>query len=104
MEETLTVKKGDTRNAISGKLKRKADGLWNAIDLTDCAVLISIENKIYKQYCQVVNGKAVYPLNESLTDMPGIFNYEFIIRYQDGREETVPNEGYFKLYVYDEVK
>ncbi|MBT2215828.1 hypothetical protein KK120_08700 [Virgibacillus dakarensis] len=46
----------------------------------------------------------IYPIEESLSDTPGIYHYEFIVRYPDGRKETFPNDGYLKLSIKNEVR
>ena len=99
----LTIKQNDNRNAIEATLIKND----KPVDLTGCDVFISISDKIYRGNCIIESeeeGQVFYPIDQSVTQSTGFFNYEFIVKYQDGREETFPNNGYLKLQVVRRIK
>jgi hypothetical protein len=96
----LTIKRGDTRNGITAILK---DAASNPVDLTNANAEFYMSNGIVgtAQVLDAVGGKVMYPLNESVTGITGIFNAEFKVIYADNRIETFPSEGFIKIIVGD---
>lgn len=49
-------------------------------------------------------GKGLYRWEKQDTALQGIYEYEFKFRrHSDGREFTIPQEGYFEYIVYDDI-
>lgn len=94
----LTIKQGDTHNALNEQLIK--DG--KPINLTDCQVYITVFGVIENGECTIVDaedGRVVYPLS-NLSHKSGYFRYDFEIRYADGTVEFVPNDSDNKIRVY----
>lgn len=101
MNEMMTIKQGDTRNAIEAKLRR--DG--QVVDLTDCHVRFLMRG--IKKDIKVDDpekGKVYVSLEKNLVESPGIYRFEFEVEYEDGRKETFPNDEYLKLKIMEGVE
>jgi len=48
-------------------------------------------------------GRVAYPVSV-ISQEQGIYSYEFIIKYKDGTQETVPNNSYEKIRVFENLK
>lgn len=99
----LTIKKGDTRNAIRATLKKNGE----PVNLTGCTVLFYMDGKVNGGHAQVVDaewGKVVYPLEANAVDKSGVFRAEFKVIHPDGRQETFPDNGYIKINIIDDLK
>src|SRR5699024_12561233 len=67
----------------------------------DLTVEILISN--IQDECIIVNaeqGRVAYPVSV-ISQEQGIYSYEFIIKYKDGTQETVPNNSYEKIRVFE---
>lgn len=96
----MIIKQGDTHNAIQSQLIK--DGL--PINLDGCTVEILISN--IQDECIIVNaeqGRVAYPVS-AISQKQGFYSYEFIIKYKDGTQETVPNNSYEKIRVFENLK
>ena len=92
----LTIKQGDTRNAIVVRLKKNE----NYIDLTGCHIKFYMSGKIDGAYCTVLeDGRVMYPLEPYAVDTSGVFYAEFKVVYPDGRIDTFPNDRYMKINI-----
>ena len=99
----LTIKQGDTRNAIHATILKDEV----AVNLTGSSVTIHISGIDIQGLCSyldAVNGEIFYPLEKSVTDVSGLYTYEFVVKYPDGREETFPNDDYLRMHIMKEVK
>lgn len=96
----MTVKQGDTRNAIQSTLRKYGE----AIDLTDCRVKLKMKNfEAYMKMYDAGNGAVYYPLSELIIKHPGKYPFEIEVEYKDGRTETFPNEGYLYLNIEETI-
>jgi Ni,Fe-hydrogenase III component G len=97
----LTIKQGDTRHAIRALLKT-VDGV--IIDLTAASirfVMVSRRNEILIDRDAILeaDGRVVYVFEEGETDIAGDYAIEFLVTYDDMREETFPHKGFIKLTI-----
>lgn len=96
----VTIKRGDTRNAISADLFKNGE----PADLSECSVLFYMERKINGGYAQIIDGNTVvYPLEKSVVNTSGVFRAEFKAVYPDGRVETYPNDRFITVKIIDDL-
>lgn len=98
----LIFKQGDTHNAIKATITKND----NPVSLKDCRVFISVSDSVFEKECEIVDkdkGIVAFPVFD-MANKSGWYNYEFIIEYQDGTKEIVPNDGYKKLRIHDRIK
>lgn len=96
----LTIKRGDTRNAIHVQLTKNN----KPIPLNDCRVIL--RTTLLDGECKIIDaeqGKVAFPVGR-LSKIAGYYNYEFIIEYSDGTKEAIPNEGYKKIRVHENLR
>jgi 5-hydroxyisourate hydrolase-like protein (transthyretin family) len=97
----LTIKQGDTRHAIRATLK-SVNG--EVIDLSAAAirfVMVSRKNEILidREANLESDGRVSYVFEEGETDIVGDYAIEFLVTYEDAREETFPHKGFIKLTI-----
>lgn len=98
----LTFKEHDTHNAIKSTLIKKG----KPMDLTQCKVYITISDVVFEDECHIVSaadGVVAYPIGK-ISHQSGFLNYEYVLKYEDGTKEIVPNNGYEKLRIYRRIK
>jgi len=103
MSYDITIKRGDTRNAIKAILK---DSSGNPVNLENCHVKFRMpplnRPAVISRAAHIENAAAgevwvVWAPGE--TDTAGVYRAEFEVVYQDGRRETFPNGGYISIRI-----
>jgi hypothetical protein len=107
MSYDITIKRGDTRNAIKAELKGASGA---PVDLTGCSVKFHMaplrQPAIVNRAAHIEDAEAgevwvVWVPGE--TDSTGIYRAEFEVMYQDGRRETFPNANYISILILDDL-
>ena len=103
MAEVFYIKKGDRAPSVEATLRRAdrtAIDLTNATsvnfqmgELDNAAIIVSAED-----------GQVRYDWGSTETDTAGVFNAEFKILWNDGRQQTVPNRTVIKVYITEDVE
>ena len=99
MNQQITIKRGDTRNAISTPLLKNG----TAVDLTGCTVLFYMDAIVVGGFAQVVGNNAVYPVEEGMVNEGGLFKAEFKVTYPDGRKDTFPNHDFIYILIENDL-
>lgn len=96
----LTIKQGDTRHAIRALLKNVNGEL---VDLSAATIRFKMMNRFQtildREATLETDGTVQYVFEDGETDVPGIYAIEFLVTYDDGRNETFPHEGFIKLVI-----
>lgn len=101
MNNYLTIKRGDTRNAVITPLIKNGE----PVDLTECTVLFYMKGKVDGGHAVVLDdGRVMYPLEENAVAKSGTFRAEFKVIYPDGRKETFPNNDYITISIKTDLK
>lgn len=103
MAEVFYIKKGDRAPSVEATLRR---GDRTAIDLTS-VTSINFQMGELDNSAVIVDAEAGtvrYDWGSDETDTPGVFNAEFKILWNDGREQTVPNRSHIKVYITEDVE
>lgn len=97
----LTIKQGDTRHAIRATLKNVNGALIDLSTSTIRFVMVSRKNGILidREATLEPDGRVSYVFEEGETDVVGDYAIEFLVTYEDGREETFPHKGFIKLTI-----
>ncbi len=104
----ITIKRGDTRNAIKAMLKG-ANGV--SVDLTGCNVQFvmaplnrptTISRAAHIENAETGEVWVVWVLGD--TDFSGIYQAEFKVTFPDGRKETFPNTSYISIKIIDDLR
>lgn len=107
MSYDITIKRGDTRNAIKAILK---DSSGNPVNLENCHVKFHMaplnRPAVISRAAHIENAAAgevwvVWAPGE--TDVAGIYRAEFEVTYDDGRRETFPNTGYISIQILSDL-
>lgn len=107
MSYDITIKRGDTRNAIKAILK---DSSGNPVNLENCHVKFHMAQlnrpAVISRAAHIENAAAgevwvVWAPGE--TDVAGIYRAEFEVTYDDGRRETFPNDGYISIQILNDL-
>jgi hypothetical protein len=107
MSYDITIKRGDTRNAIKAILK---DSSGNPVNLENCHVKFHMaplnRPAVISRAAHIENAAAgevwvVWAPGE--TDVAGIYRAEFEVTYDDGRRETFPNDGYISIQILNDL-
>lgn len=109
------IKNGDTRPTYVVALKDKfGEPGEEALDLSEVKKVFIIVRakgqtgtKLFRKEAEIKdapNGVVEYVWASGDTEqVPGIFNAEFELEYEDGGIETVPNDGYFEFTITDDL-
>lgn len=103
----ITIKRGDTRNAIKAVLKA-ASG--EPVDLTGCSVNFHMaplcRPAVISRAAHIedaTGGEVWVVWAPGETDTAGIYRAEFEVIYDDGRRETYPNTGYISMQIIEDL-
>ena len=103
----ITIKRGDTRNAIKAVLK---DAAGAPVDLTGCEVKFHMaplnRPAVISRAAHIENaatGEIWLVWAPGETDTAGVYRAEFEVVYQDGRRETFPSNGYIGIQILDDL-
>ena len=97
----FVTKQGDTRNALKATLKQND----LIINLTDCSVAFVMQKNgqiIINREASIndaANGIVWIVFNSNELNTIGLHKAEFVVTYQDGKEERCPNQGYFYIEI-----
>jgi len=97
----LTIKQGDTRHAIRATLKTVNGAIVDLSTASIRFVMVSRKNGILidRDATLETDGRVSYVFEEGETDVVGDYAIEFLVTYDDAREETFPHKGFIKLTI-----
>lgn len=96
------IKRGDRRPPIEATLS--VEGA--AVDLTEAGAVrfhMAPEVNGDAEVVDAVTGQVRYSWAAGDTDNAGLFDAEFEIEWADGEIQTVPNDGYIRILVSEDV-
>lgn len=105
----ITIKRGDTRNAIKAILK---DAFGTPVNLAGCSVSFHMSPLGLRQSAvasravhvqDTANGEVWFLWAPGETDTAGVYRAEFAVIYPDGRRETFPNTSYISIRILDDL-
>ncbi|MES2845650.1 MAG: hypothetical protein V4747_11525 [Pseudomonadota bacterium] len=104
------IKQGNTSPLFRRTL---LDGDEEAIDLTGAAVFASMRMRtdgsivFYRRACSIIgtatDGVVQYSWQEGDTAADGKADFEFVIVYENDREESVPNSGMVEVRIAESI-
>lgn len=106
MNNIVSLKQGDTHNALQGTVYQK-DGM-TPLDISGCTVLLSLQNCtdaiVQKEACTFVtdgkDGRWTYAFKAGQTDIPGTYDGELEITYvSDSTVCHAPTQGFFVINI-----
>jgi len=107
MSYDITIKRGDTRNAIKAILK---DSSGNPVNLENCHVKFHMaplnRPAVISRAAHVEDaaaGEVWFVWAPGETDTAGVYRAEFEVVYKDGRRETFPNNGYISIQILEDL-
>jgi hypothetical protein len=109
----FTIKKGDTSPALRATLINP-DGSTPAFDLAediefyvgreDVGNIVSADLESGVQILSKEEGTVQYNWSDGDTDISGPYNAEFVIKFENNKEQTYPNSSFIKINILQDVE
>lgn len=101
-----SVKQGDTAPdlevVLRDEAKRKGIDLEHADRVDFIMKLVGEQDQLFQRPVTIVNekgGRVRYSWQAGDTDVPGLYDSEFLIVWETGAMQRVPNEEYFHVRI-----